>query len=311
MKKKIAVIDLGTNTCNLLIAEYDYSNFNILHQGKEVVKLGKNGIDKNQLTEDGLERAVLAIQKHQERIRNTGVSETVILATSAIREAINREWFQQEIKEKTGLEITVISGEKEAELIFKGVKLALGQLENHSLILDIGGGSNEFILTEAGESCWKQSFPLGMARIIEQIPPSDPITREEISQITDYFESQLHPLWKQLRNTAVSMLTGCSGAFDTLADLIDLTDAGTKTRISQEIRIDDFNRIYKSLVTSTTAERIRLKGMEPIRVEMIIPSVLLIKLVIGKLNIQKIVQTDFALREGVLYDRIFNSTGTV
>ena len=306
MNSKIAIIDLGTNTCNLLIAEYDHTNYHILYQGKEVVKLGKEGIDKNQLTPDGLERAILAIRKHQKRISNYTTSKVLIIATSAIREATNKDWFQQEVKNKTGLELLVISGEREADLIFKGVKLAFGEIEDYSLILDIGGGSNEFILTEAGLSVWKESFPLGMARIIEQIPPSNPITLEEIQQISNWFECRLEPLWKRLQNINISMLIGCSGAFDTLVDLIDQTDAGTKIRIKQEVSINDFYTIYNKLIASTTSDRMNMKGMEPIRIEMIVPSVIFIKMVIERLKIQKIFQTDFALREGVLYDHIFD-----
>jgi len=306
MRKKIAVIDLGTNTCNLLIAEYQDQSYEILFQGKEVVKLGKGRIDKNMLTEDGLERAIQAIRIQQEIISKFHNSEVVIIATSAIREAINADWFQQQIKANTGLKLQVISGEKEADLIFKGVKLAFDKIEDYSLILDIGGGSNEFILTEANEPIWKQSFPLGMARIIEQIPPSDPITSNEIQQINDYFESQLNLLWNQTKNIRITDLIGCSGAFDTLADLIDQTEPGTKTRIKQEIKINDFNQIYERLIKSTTAERKEMKGLESIRIEMIVPSVIFIKLIIDRLNIQKIYQTDFALREGVLFERIFS-----
>lgn len=306
MNHRIAIIDLGTNTCNLLIAQYQEQSYQILYQGKEVVKLGKNGIDKNQLTEDGLERAILAIRKHQERISQYDTPEVLIIATSAIRDASNKDWFQQEIKTQTGLDLLVISGEKEADLIFKGVKLAFGEIDDHSLILDIGGGSNEFILTKYGEPIWKESFPLGMARIIEQIPPSNPITPEEIDRIISYFEKGLNKLWDETRNTEISWLIGCSGAFDTLADLIDQTDPGAKTRIKQEISIQDFSRIYHQLINSTTAERNAMKGMESIRIEMIVPSVIFIKLVVDRLNIQKIVQTDFALREGVLYELIFS-----
>jgi exopolyphosphatase/guanosine-5'-triphosphate,3'-diphosphate pyrophosphatase len=306
MSKKIAIIDLGTNTCNLLIAEYQDKTYQILYQGKEVVKLGKNGIDKNQLTEDGLYRAIQAIRNHRHRIREQEVSEVVLLATSAIREASNRDWFQEELEKNTGLQLHVISGEREAELIFKGVKLAFGEIDDYSLILDIGGGSNEFILTKARKPVWKQSFPLGMARVIEQFPPSDPITPEEINQMTSWFESRLETLWNRTLNAGVTHLIGCSGAFDTLADLIDQTPAGTKTRIRQEIRTDEFNRIYQLLIQSTTSERIRMKGMEPIRIEMIVPSVIFIKLVIERLKIQKIDQTDYALREGVLYEQIFS-----
>jgi len=310
MNKRIAIIDLGTNTCNLLIAEYEHFDFKLIYQGKEVVKLGKNGIGKNLLTEDGLERAILAISKHQERIDPFNPSEIVVIATSAIRDAGNRDWFTHEIKASTGLDLQIISGEKEAELIFNGVKLAFGQIEDYSLILDIGGGSNEFILTEGGMPVWKESFPLGMARIIEQIPPSDPITADEIHQIVQWFESRLEALWNRMQNCPISMLIGCSGAFDSLADLIDQTDAGIKTRIRQKITLHDFNRIYEQLIASTTAQRLKMKGLESIRVEMMVPSVIFIKMVIEKLNIQHIIQTDYALREGVLYERIFNPTST-
>ena len=306
MRKRIAVIDLGTNTCNLLIAEYLDQSYEILFQGKEVVKLGKGGIDKNMLTEDGLERAIQAIRKHQETSSKFHGSEIVIIATSAIREAINADWFQQQIKTNTELELLVISGEKEAELIFKGVKLAFDEIEDHSIILDIGGGSNEFILTEANQPIWKQSFPLGMARIIEQIPPSDPITSEEIRQINDYFESRLDLLWNQTKNIRITDLIGCSGAFDTVADLIDQTEPGTKTRTKQEIKIEDFLQIYEKLISSTTAERKKMKGLESIRIEMIVPSVIFIKLIIDRLSIREIYQTDYALREGVLYELIFS-----
>ncbi len=306
MNNRIAIIDLGTNTCNLLIAEYDKQTYQILYQGKEVVKLGKNGIDKNLLVADGLERAIHAIQKQLEKIKNYDTTHIVALATSAIREAINQNWFLREIKEKTGVELLVISGEKEADLIFKGVKLALGEIEDHSIILDIGGGSNEFILTEAGEPVWKQSFPLGMARIIDQIPPSNPITPEEIILIRNYFESGLDSLWKRTTGIEITSLIGCSGAFDTLADLIDQTNPGSKNRIRQELKLSDFEKVYQLLIHSTTAEREMMKGLESLRIEMIVPSVIFIRLVIERLKIQKIYQTDYALREGILYELIFS-----
>jgi len=306
MSNQIAIIDLGTNTCNLLIAEFNDQTYQIRYQGKEVVKLGKNGIDKNLLTDDGLERAIHAIQKQQEIIRNYETPHIVALATSAIREANNQDWFLQEVKEKTGVELQVISGVKEADLIFKGVKLAFGEIEDHSIILDIGGGSNEFILTEAGEPIWKESFPLGMARIIDQIPPSDPITPEELSQIKNHLESGLSSLWKRTTGLGITSLIGCSGAFDTLADLIDQTDPGSKNRIKQELKMNDFEQIYHLLVNSTTATREKMKGLESLRIEMIVPSVILIKLVIDRLKIRKIYQTDYALREGILYEHIFS-----
>lgn len=306
MKNKIAIIDLGTNTCNLLIAEYQDKNYRILHQSKEAVKLGKNGIDKNTLTYDALERSVLAFHEHQKQIGDIRNVEMVVLATSAIRDAQNRDWFQEQILKQTGVAIQIISGEQEADLIFKGVKLAFHHIEDESLILDIGGGSNEFVLTSSNLPIWEQSFPLGMARIIEQFPPSDPITSDEITRIHKYYDFHLEELWHRLKNKRIPCLIGCSGAFNTLADMIDQTGPGTKSRIKQELKLSEVNSIYTKLIKSTAGERIQMKGMEPIRVEMIVPAVIFIKLILDKLKIPKICQTDFALREGVLYERIFS-----
>lgn len=170
--------------------------------------------------------------------------------------------------------------------------------------MDIGGGSNEFILIEGEKPAWKQSFPLGVARVVEQMPPSDPVIEDEINGIRKWFNDGLSALWNRLKEVPVTTLIGCSGAFNTLTDLIDQTDAGTKARIRQEITLSDFNRIYDMLISSTTEQRMTMKGMESLRVEMIVPAILFIKLVVERLRIQKIYYTDFALMEGVLFDKI-------
>ncbi len=305
-ENKIAIIDLGTNTCNLLIASHHSSGYSILYQGKEAVKLGKGGIDKRTITPDATRRAIASLQKHQQTMLAYGVQNIIAIATSAVRDASNQDEFQQQIKHHTGIDLTVISGEKEAELIFKGVLLAFGRPEDNSLILDIGGGSNEFILCRNGQPIWKESFPLGMARVVEQMPPSDPATPEEIKKITDWYQNGLKSLWQHLDGTQIPLLIGCSGAFDTIVDLIDETVPGTKRRKFQEITPEEFSATYSRLISSTSAERLKMKGMEPIRVEMIVPAIIFIKLILEKLQIRKICQTDYALREGVLYDLIYN-----
>ena len=301
---KLAVIDLGTNTCNLLIAETDGSGYTLLYQGKVGVKLGKGGIQKNLLTDEAFQRAAHALKTHLETIDTFGVERTVPIATSAVRDAANKNEFLAYLKQETGLQVNVISGEEEASLIFAGVKLAFGELEDNTLILDIGGGSNEFIQTKSNQVCWKQSFPLGMARVLEQIQVSDPISKNEVATIENYFYNGLSTLWVQVDNTRIRHLVGCSGAFDTLADLIEQTPPGSKPRIRQNISLQDFNRVYAEIISSTKQQREQMIGMESLRVEMIVPSFIFIKLVLKRLYIEEITQTDFALREGVLYEWI-------
>lgn len=297
---KIAIIDLGTNTCNLLISEYNQTRYNILYQGKEVVKMGKGGINKKLILDDGIHRAVRAIKNHKQIIEEYNAEKTIAIATSAVRDASNKDIFCETILNETGITLDVISGDKEAELIFNGVLLAFDKQPGNSLILDIGGGSNEFILCKNQQVIWKHSFPLGVARIMDKFQISDPISPEEIISIRNYFEEKMEELWTTVKGKPIENLIGCSGAFDTIVDLIDETTPGTKQRKRQKVSIYDFQKIYQRIIVSTIAKREQMKGLESLRVEMIIPAVILIDLIIQKLKIPQIVQTDYALREGVL-----------
>ena len=301
---KLAVIDLGTNTCNLLIAEAGQGSYQLLHQGKVGVKLGKGGIHKNLLTREAFERAVDALKIHRDTIAAFGVEKVITIATSAVRDAGNKAEFTTHILRETGLRIKIISGEDEARLIFDGVKLAFGELADNLLIVDIGGGSNEFIRPKNGQVFWKESFPLGMARVVEQFSISDPILDNEIKAIEAYFHKGLNKLWNEMNGEKIDRLIGCSGAFDTLADLIDQTAPGSKARIRQDISIKEFEQVYVEIIGSTKSQREQMTGMEPLRVEMIVPSFIFIRLILKTLNIEAITQTDFALREGVLYEWI-------
>lgn len=301
---RLAIIDLGTNTCNLLITELDEGNYTVLHEAKLGVKLGKSGIHKNELTIDAFERAKSALKQHIKTIKKFKPDEMVALATSAVRDAENRDQFKHFIFEKTGLQLQVISGDDEARLIYQGVKLALQNISSNSIILDIGGGSNEFIIPNKTGIQWKESFPLGMSRVLELFHISDPILPEEIIRIENYFKQGLENLWKETSSKTINQLIGCSGAFDTICDLIDQTEPGTKKRIKQEISLNDFKTVCAEVIQSTKAQRKQMVGMEALRIEMIVPSIIFIRLVAQKLKLSSIIQTDFALREGVLFDRI-------
>jgi len=301
---KLAIIDLGTNTCNLLIAQYEGKKYEIRYQGKEGVKLGKGGIHKNLLTPEAFQRAEAALKKHLQTIRSFGVTEVKTIATSAVRDAVNQDEFVAYLQKETGLKLTVVSGDEEAALICQGVKLAFGPIPPESLILDIGGGSNELIWPVNGQIAWKKSFPLGMARVIEQFQLSDPVKPEEEAAVEAWFDRGLLALWNQFEGRTINHLIGCSGAFDTLADLLDETPPGTKSRLIQDISIRDFALTFRRVIGSTAEQRSKMTGMDPLRLEMIIPSFILIRLVLNRLNIRRITQTGFSLREGVLYEQI-------
>jgi len=299
---RVAIIDLGTNTCNLLVAETNNAGFTILHQSKQLVKLGDNKIRDNEISPEATSRALESFRIHNEIIQKFNVEKIKVLATSAVRTAENKIHFLETLGEHSGWIIKVISGEKEAELIFKGVLLAVGQFEKPSLILDIGGESNELISAIQQELLWKESKPTGMARVINHFQISDPIQPGEIKMLQNYFSEFHADAFKKCKSENVKTMMGCSGAFDTIADIIDSVNPGDKQRKTQNIILNDFYKVFQRLLKSTREERLLMKGMDFVRVDLIVPAVILIEQLISVIGIEKIIQTDFALREGVLYE---------
>jgi len=301
---RVAVIDLGTNTCNLLVAEVFDGEFKILHQSKQLVKLGDDKIKQNEISPAATQRTIDSFCAHNNVIQQLNVDYVKVIATSAVRTADNKIPFLEKLGESSGWLVKLVSGEREAELIFKGVLLAFKNLNDPSVILDIGGGSNELILAHNCDVIWKESRPTGMARIINKFTLSDPVQSSEIEILKTYFTEQHSLAIHNCREKQIETLIGCSGAFDTVADLIDGVSPGEKARITQEISLTDFNKVYETVVKSTREERIAMKGMDQVRVDLIVPALVLIACLLDKIGINKIVQTDFALREGVLFEKL-------
>ncbi len=305
---RIAIIDLGTNTCNLLIAEILPESYSILHQSKQLVKLGDNKIKANEISNNATRRTVEAFRAHNKIIQKYSAKKVKVIATSAVRQAGNKISFLEKIGEETGWAVKVITGEKEAGLIFNGVLLAIDNFEKPTLILDIGGGSNELILAHRKEIIWKESQPTGMARVVNQFPISDPITIAEIDKIQDFFARNHKSGYQKSIARNVQTLVGCSGAFDTIADLIDGVNPGEKQRTTQTISIEDFNRVHATLIRSSRQQRLQMKGMDFVRIDLIVPAVIFIEQIISEIGIKQIIQTDFALSEGILSETIEKGT---
>jgi len=299
---RTAVIDLGTNTCNLLIAEINSPDYRILHQSRQLVKLGDKEIRNNRISDEALNRVEKCFNHFKIIINQYKAEKVRIVSTSAVRDAGNKIEILERLCNQTGWIVKVLTGDKEAQLIFEGVLLALENLEKPTVIIDIGGGSNELILAEKNAISWKESKPTGMARVINQFALSDPLKQEELKILQEFFCARHSGAIEEFRKKKVNTLVGCAGAFDTIADIIDEVPPGEKQRKKQKIPLSEFNRVYETLVHSTRDQRIRIKGMDRMRVDLIVPAVIFIQQLITHSGISKIIQTDYALREGVLYE---------
>ncbi len=303
---RIAIIDLGTNTFNLLIVSTNSNkSFAVEVNTKEVVKLGKGGINSKTILPEAIERGLKAIQTHMAVINSMGVETIYAFATSAIRSASNGNHFVNLLKEKYGLHVEVISGEREAELVYRGVAQAVDLSHEKHLIVDIGGGSNEFIIANHQEIFYKNSFPLGISRLLDKFNPSDPITQAQILQVESYLKKELQPLFDVALIHKPNVLVGSSGSFDTYRSLLT-KGANPSTPPSYAIEMHDYKQLHLQLLKSTAAERTAMPGMETARVEMIVLASILTNLVIEKLEIAHMIQSCYALREGAIWEITHN-----
>ena len=307
---RIAILDLGTNTFNIFIAEIlPNKTFQKLYKSKISVKLGEGGINKNHIEEKPFRRGINALKKHKKTIKKFGAEKVFAFATSAIRSATNGKDFVIAVKEETGIDVKIISGDKEAELIYYGVRSAVKMNSKPSLIMDIGGGSTEFILADKKEILWKQSFLLGAARLLEKFNPSDPINESEKKKIEIYLEENLQPLFNAVKKFPAEELIGSSGSFDSLAEMIahrfyDIEVVKGKTEY--DFNLDDCEKMYNIILNSTTEERLHMKGLIKMRVDMIVISAIFVDYVFIRLGLKKMRLSKYSLKEGVLWELLNN-----
>lgn len=307
---KQAIIDLGTNTFHLLIVEKTDHSYKTLFRESRPAKIGQAGINQGLITEAGINRALAVLTYFRQILDQHAVApeQVAAIGTSAIRVARNQGEFIDRVRQETGIQIQVISGDTEAEYIYKGVRAA-GVLDTEtSLIIDIGGGSVEFILGNQERIFWKQSFEIGGQRLLERFMPgapdrSDPISPASMRRLYEYLQEQLLPLANAVHQYQPTVLVGSSGSFDTLIDMWYMHERGHLPDPAQHafsLPVSEFYRTFELLISRTHAERMQLPGMIELRVDMIVVGVCLIDYVLKTYSISQIRTSTYSLKEGVL-----------
>jgi exopolyphosphatase / guanosine-5'-triphosphate,3'-diphosphate pyrophosphatase len=303
MDKRFAVMDLGTNTFHLLIAEGEIGNFKTIVHQHIAVKLGEGGINKGIILPAAFERGINTMKDFSKLISVYNALNIKALATSALRNASNGQEFINRVKAETGIEIEIINGDREAAFIYAGVK-ATGLLSNqNSLIVDIGGGSVEFIIGNKDQLIWKQSFEIGAARLMERFHHIDPIQPAAIEALDRYLENSLTDLFKAIKQTPVNNIIGSSGAFETFAELIE--SERTDIFDLKNIKTYDFDEeellsVTDKLILSSHTEREGNKLIIPVRVDMIVVASVVTRYIMQKLDVHKVSLCTYSLKEGVL-----------
>ncbi|MEI6407837.1 MAG: hypothetical protein WCR52_00505 [Bacteroidota bacterium] len=296
---RCAVIDLGTNTFHLLITDRDAQGVwqPILRQ-KVYVKLADEGIHR--IGAAAFERGLAALQGFSRQLAEYEVPLSAVKAfgTAALRTAENASEFLAEAARLTGIQGEVISGDREAQLIYTGVRLAVPFPEGKVLIMDIGGGSVEFIIADHAQVYWQQSFPIGVAVLFRNFHKNDPVHADEIKTLEDFLETALHDLWHALEQFPAKTLIGASGTFDVI-DLF-LLDPAEKPETYGVIEKVDFEPFYLDLIRSTLAERLAMDRLPEERAEMVVVALILVRYILHKTGIDIIFTSTYAMKEGML-----------
>ena len=303
----VAVMDLGTNTFHLLIAKGDAANPEELYHTTVPVRLGEGGINYGIIQPAAYKRGVDTLIQFGEKIREFKAERVSAIATSALRSASNGHDFIEEVKTKTGIEIETITGDREAKYIYEGVKAGKCLTKQNSLILDIGGGSVEFILGNEDEIIWKQSFEIGAARMLDKFHKIDPIPETSIGEMNRYLKQILPSFLEAAKDVKISNIIGSSGAFETFAEVIELQKGnGFELKKNRKYKFDaqEFINITDWLISSSHKDRESTKGIIPIRVDMIVSASLITRFVMKKLGINDVVMSTYSLKEGVLAEAL-------
>lgn len=301
----VAVLDLGTNVFNLLLASFTENRCRYITEYKCAARLGAGGLADGLIAPVAFETASAALTDIMERIEAEGGADRIIpYATSAVREARNGMDFVKAMNGRFGIEINVISGEKEAEFIFGGIIESLPQAlkngEENILMLDIGGGSNEFIISDGRKILWKRSFPIGMARMREKFRYEEPIDETTLRSFTEYCTEELSSLWREIDRYKPRIFVGSSGSFDTFRDVI--FNCPRPEAPSMEIPVKRLSDLHSLLLASNSQQRLGMPGMSPIRVDYIVLASVFTQLVIGRLSPRIIYQSSYSLKEGAMRD---------
>ncbi|MES2455309.1 MAG: exopolyphosphatase [Bacteroidota bacterium] len=296
---KAAVIDLGTNTFHLIIAELAAKEPHILYKTNVPVRLGQGRINDNIIIPEAFERGIQTLKDFKQSIGQYRATEVHAIATSAVRSASNGQDFVDAASDLAGIDIKIISGDLEAEYIFKAVR-ATGVISETSLIMDIGGGSTEFIICNDEQLLWKKSYNIGAARLMQAYFKTDPISISAKQAINDRLTVELPDLSEACIKYQPKHLIGSAGAFETFAAML-LKNVSIRDLKSAALPLEEYQQLSSILIASSHAERAEMPDLIKLRVDMIVIAAILTDYVIALSGITQLYLSTYDLKMGVLH----------
>lgn len=316
----LAGIDIGTNTLRLLVAEAGPDSFREIYSDRRITRLGQDLDRTGLISEEAGARSIAALIDFNKKIQHHSVVKTSAIGTSALRNASNSAQFIGSVKMKTGIELTVISGKEEARLSLRGVAQALNEPEypgkisplESAVVIDIGGGSTEIIVTRKGVEPVIVSLPLGAVYLTERFIRNDPPSAAERELLSQAVRNELNKYAELLQPDRTSFFVGTAGTVTTLA-AIDLGLAMyDPLKINRHnMNRDSIDRIVHELGLRTISERSSLAGLDPGREDIILAGAMIVQEIMEKFGYGDLLVSDWGLREGIvmdLYEKVVKGT---
>ncbi len=299
--RTLAGIDIGTNTFRLLIAEVTDKSLNELYSGRIITRLGEGVSVTGLLKEEAIKRGLEALKEFSSIIAGQKVDAVEAVATSAFRVAKNSGDFVKRAKDETGIDLKIISEEEEAWKTFRGMKMRI-EVPESSLMVDIGGGSTEFILSKNGEASFIHSLKLGVVYLTDMYMKSDPPDDDEKRQMRHAVLQALSSLEPQF--SEAKALIGTAGTITTIAAMAKGLTGFERARIhNTRISLASVKDIFTAISGSARKERAEsYPALDSSRLDIIVPGAMILLEIMMKFGFKEITVSDNGLREGILLD---------
>lgn len=297
---RIGIIDLGTNSVRFAVHQLGpKKKVKELHREKVMVRLGQGVFLHGKLDDSAVQRTLRAFVRFRQLAQHFKVTKVIAFGTSALREVADRERFVKIIKERTGIEVRVISGKEEAKLISLGVLTQEDKLPKGKFaLIDIGGGSTEISICQGQEILHAESFPLGTARLqqmfLKQVPPGD----SSVEELRKYVRTTLYPTMLSEEWPQVKQVLGSSGTIKAIARILKKKD---NHAVIEDDKLHDLNRKMKSM---SVDELLTIPRMEGRRVDMILGGSVLLEECMRALDAKEVITTQYSLRDGILAEEL-------
>ena len=303
---RLASVDIGTLTCRLLIADFlPGGPLREVRSERRILRLGEGVDQTKRLGVAAMERVIQCLREWKEVIDTYNVNACVAVATSAVRDAENRDEFLEGVAFEGGFEVEVISGEEEARRTMLGIRSGLLPGVTDVLALDIGGGSTEFILDRPGQKPIVQSIDIGVVRLCERLLRHDPPTEEELSQARKWVARETKAAIAGMGNYQSATFVGTAGTVTSLAAMAQQLPTYEPVRIHNYVlHLDTIQDLEQTLLRHKKTDRAGLPGLEKGREEVIAAGAIIIRTVMETLGMPSVLVSDLGLREGVLIDLV-------